>query len=442
MHIGFISPEMTGHLNPSLALGREIARRGCHVTVFTAPKALPKVERAGLGFAPIGEAEAAATEAGVAKLGEMSGLSATLQTVRMLRRATMTLERELPAAIRDSGVEGIVVDQVCPAGAVVADRLGLPYCVACNALACYADPSVPVPTLLWQYRPGGLIKLRNRLSTAVILPAFNRLAGVGRGDISPMLLFLEFERGLAHVAQQPSFFDFPRERLPDHLHYTGPWHEPARDDDLAFPWERLDGRPLVYASLGTLQNKLRHVYAAISESVAGLDLQLVIALGSSVASVDLPPRENVIVVPYAPQLRLLDRAAAAITHAGLNTALECLSRGVPMVCLPVTNDQPGVARRVEWLGAGEVLPVRRVNVARLRRLLIRVLDTPRYAETASRCRDEIEAANGLVAAADVIERALTRREQVLRPAGVTSSPGRPLSGTRHEPRPDAARPRA
>lgn len=443
MHIGFVSPEMTGHLNPSLALGREIARRGHRVSVFTGPKVRPKVERAGLGFVPIGEAEAAETEAGVARLGELSGLRATLHTIRMLRSAALTLERELPGAIRKSGVEGLVVDQVCPAGAVVADQIRMPYCVACNALACYADPSVPVPTLLWRYRPGGLVKLRNRLATAAILPAFNRLAGVGRGDTSPMMLFLEFERGLAHVAQQPAFFDFPRERLPEQLHYTGPWHEPARDDDVPFPWHRLDGRPLVYASLGTLQNKLRHVYAAIAESVAGLDLQLVIALGSTETSVDLPPRENVIVVSYAPQLRLIDRAAAAITHAGLNTALECLSRGVPMVCLPITNDQPGVARRVEWLGAGEVLPIRRVRSTSLRRLLTKVLETPRYAEAARRCRSEIETANGLVGAADVIETALARGERVPRPAEAFNlPPARPPSGTPREPRPAGARPLA
>ncbi|MGA7216366.1 MAG: hypothetical protein WBX20_19355, partial [Terrimicrobiaceae bacterium] len=34
-----------------------------------------------------------------------------------------------------------------------------------------------------------------------------------------------------------------------------------------------------------------------------------------------------IVVPFAPQLELLRRAALTITHAGLNTALESLNQG-------------------------------------------------------------------------------------------------------------------
>lgn len=423
MHVGLVCPEMTGHLNPLLALGREIARRGHRVTVFTGPRARPKVERAGLELSALGEAEEAESAAAVEKLGELSGIAATFYTIRLLRQAADILERELPAAVRETGVDGLVIDQVCPAAAVVADRIGLPYCVACNALACYVDPAVPAPTLLWRYHPGWLARLRNRMSMAVLTPLLNRWAGVKRGGVSPMMLFFEFDRGLAHVAQQPAFFDFPRGRLPDHFHYTGPWHEPARDDDLSFPWERLDGRPLVYASLGTLQNKLRHVYAAIAEAVIGLDVQLVIALGSKTAALELPPRENVIVVPYAPQLRLLDKAAAAITHAGLNTALECLSRGVPMVCLPVTNDQPGVARRVEWLGAGEVLPIRRVSVGRLRRALVRVLEEARYRQAARRCREQIEAIDGAAAAADVIERAIARRERVPRPGGAACRAG-------------------
>lgn len=420
MHLGLVCPGMTGHLNPSLALGRELPRRGHRMTVFTGPGARAKVERAGLSFEPIGEGEEANVAAGLARLAEMRGMAATFHTGRMIREGAEVVARELPGAIARSGVEGLIVDQVSPAAAVVADEIGMPYAVACNALACYYDPTLPAPPLPRRYRPGRIWKLRNLLASKAMSLVFDRATGVKRGGLSPLMLFFEFQRGLAQVAQQPAFFDFPRSRLPDHFHYTGPWHEPARDEEIEFPWDRLDGRPLVYASLGTLQNRLRQVYAAIAEAAAGLDVQLVIALGNRNAMLNLPPRENVIVVPYAPQLRLLERAAVAVTHAGLNTALECLAAGLPMVCLPVTNDQPGVARRVEWLGAGEVLSIRRVTPARLRPLLRRVLDEPNYRATAARLRDEIAATSGLTRAAEIIERALTRRERVLRePTGVT-----------------------
>ena len=50
-----------------------------------------------------------------------------------------------------------------------------------------------------------------------------------------------------------------------------------------------------------------------------------------------------IVVSYAPQLEVVKRAALVITHAGLNTVLESLAEGVPLVAIPLGNDQPGVA---------------------------------------------------------------------------------------------------
>src|SRR3981189_1386468 len=47
-----------------------------------------------------------------------------------------------------------------------------------------------------------------------------------------------------------------------------------------------------------------------------------------------------------PHPHLFSRAAAVIPHAGLNTVLESLAEGVPLVAVPLGNDQPGVAARV------------------------------------------------------------------------------------------------
>jgi zeaxanthin glucosyltransferase len=96
-----------------------------------------------------------------------------------------------------------------------------------------------------------------------------------------------------------------------------------------FAWERLNGRPLVYASLGTLQNGSEEIFRIIASACAGLDVQLVISLGGGLD----PERLGVLsgdplVVRYAPQLEIVKRAAAVITHAGLNTTLESLAEGV------------------------------------------------------------------------------------------------------------------
>src|SRR5262249_14534055 len=82
---------------------------------------------------------------------------------------------------------------------------------------------------------------------------------------------------------------------------------------------------------------------------------------------------------------------------------ESLERGVPMVVLPVTYDQPGVGARVEWAGVGRSIPVGRLTADRLRDAVRLVLDNPGYRERAGRLQASIRAADGLNRAADVIE---------------------------------------
>jgi MGT family glycosyltransferase len=171
----------------------------------------------------------------------------------------------------------------------------------------------------------------------------------------------------------------------------------------------------VYASLGTLQNRLSGMFATIAEAVATLDVQLVISLGAAdqdAAAVAARCPGNPIVVPVAPQLRLLEKAALVITHAGLNTALESLAYGLPMVAIPITNDQPGVARRLEWLGLAEVVLPGQLTATRLRQAAGRVLRDPDYRMRARERAAEIARIDGVGMAADIVEQAFRTREPV------------------------------
>jgi MGT family glycosyltransferase len=158
--------------------------------------------------------------------------------------------------------------------------------------------------------------------------------------------------------------------------------------------------------MGTLQNGILRTFRMIAEACAGLGLQLVISLGGGQDPSlldDLPG--DPVVVGYAPQLELLRRSALTVTHGGLNTALESLAWGVPMVVLPVAYDQPGVGARVERAGAGRSIPVGRLTVGRLRDAVRAVLGDPAYRQRASQLQASIAAADGLNRAAGLIEAA-------------------------------------
>jgi MGT family glycosyltransferase len=161
--------------------------------------------------------------------------------------------------------------------------------------------------------------------------------------------------------------------------------------------------------MGTLQNGILRTFRIIAEACAGLDVQLVISLGGGQDPAllsDLPG--DPVVVGYAPQLDLIQRSALTISHGGLNTALESLAQGVPMVVLPVTYDQPGVGARVEWSGAGRSIPVGRLTVTRLRDTVRLVLGNPTYRVWANWMKSSIEASDGLNRAADLVEKAFSK----------------------------------
>ena len=84
-----------------------------------------------------------------------------------------------------------------------------------------------------------------------------------------------------------------------------------------------------------------------------------------------------------------------------------------MVCIPITNEQPGVAERVRWLGAGEVIRPGRATAARLNAALQAILYDPRYREAAVRCRKKLDASSGVRGAADLIDTAFTTGRRVI-----------------------------
>jgi len=117
-----------------------------------------------------------------------------------------------------------------------------------------------------------------------------------------------------------------------------------------FPFlERLTGQPLIYAS-GTVQNTKQEIFYCIAAACDQLDVQLVLSHGGGMnaeAVEGLPG--SPLVVEYAPQLELLAKARLTITHAGLNTVLDSLSSGVPLVAIRM-NSRSGAANQVDRYG--------------------------------------------------------------------------------------------
>jgi len=111
-------------------------------------------------------------------------------------------------------------------------------------------------------------------------------------------------------------------------------------------------RRIVYVSLGTVFNDRPAVYRALIEGAAATGAHLVVSAGASVDALAGLRSASVQIHRRVPQVPLLARVHAVITHGGNNTVQECLAAGRPMVVIPFGGDQRANAHRVERLGAG------------------------------------------------------------------------------------------
>jgi zeaxanthin glucosyltransferase len=405
----------TGHLNPLTALARRLQQRGHTVIIFGIADVESRVRAAGIDFCLIGQSDYPLGT--LQKLDHQLGEMATLQVLRFtMERISNTARmvlRDGPEAVRNANLDALLVDEVETANNV-AEYLGLPFVSLALIPPLVNDNRYPPFYFGWSGSQRWWARLRNeiaiRILTRVASPIFVAVnayrtkwglkVGVPEDGLS----------NLAQITQLPRALEFEIEPLPPHLHYTGPFVDPAQRTPVDFPWDQLDGRPLVFASLGTLQNRSRDIFRKIAQACAELNVQLVISLGGGLEPDRLGALSgNPLVVRFAPQLEIVKRASVVITHAGVNTVLESLSEGVPLVCIPLGNDQPGVAARVKARGAGIVVPPRSANAKRLRSAVRAVLENDSYRLAARKIQSAIAEIDGLDRAADIIEDVLKIR---------------------------------
>jgi MGT family glycosyltransferase len=415
IHFAALCPPTFSHAAGTISLARQLQKRGHQVTFFNILDLEQRVVRQGIDFCAIGLTDhpAGSLQAFVNKMGQLKGIPALKFGMQTAIKETRTILRDAPEAMRERGVTALLIDQGEPAGSTVAEHLRLPFATLCQAIPANRDPRVPPTVTPWRYDGGWLMRMRNRLAHHAVALVFRPLLKVINQSRSEWGLKMlcdveETYSPLIQVSQATEDFDFPNPSLPPHFHYIG-LYEKESSQEVDFPFDRLNGKPLVYATAGTVQTGLKHVYFCIAEACATLDVQLVITLGSkdaepSAALQNLPG--GPIVVGFAPQNALLERATATICHGGLNTVLESLRSGVPVISIPITVDQPANGARLQRSGAGETIVLKALNSARLRDCLERVLNQPGYRERARTLGRSIAAAGGSTRAAELIEEAM------------------------------------
>jgi zeaxanthin glucosyltransferase len=431
MKIGFLSLPLTGHLNPMTALARKLQSRGHEVVFIGVPDIESLVRAANLNFVPFCENEypPGSIPKSWGAVATLQGLDVVRYTVRELSPGLLKAALEhLPGKIAETGVNALVLDTMCRLE-IVPMHLGLPYVQIWNVLHFDSSGSTPLAVYSWPYETSPEALARNAEGLQILRELSERTRAIARAYAERNGLQIDWKNPaatvskLAVITQTPIEFDFPIKNLPPQFHYAGPLHDDVGREPFPFPWEKLTGKPLIYASLGTLLNGLSHPYGKILEAVSEFPkVQVVLSVGKNFNPDNLGPiPTNTIVVQTAPQIELLKRAELCITHAGLNTTLEALAQGVPMVAIPIGYDQPGVAARIAYHGVGEFVEAGNLTVQHLSRLIAKVRANPKYRDKARWFQKILKQTRGLDVAAHLVERAFQVSKE--HPAALAESRG-------------------
>jgi len=396
-------------------LAREFQARNDDVVFISLPDGEAVVGAAGLTFLPcaVKEFPAGSLNQRFRQRSKLQGEEALRFILQNAAARTEAMLNSLPATLTAAAVDAVVLDTVLFYTELVPMSLGLPYAHVANALHFDYSGYTPLCFYGWPHETTPAALARNRKGVESFLEMLEPTTAIGKAYAKRIGLNVDWHNPsatiskLAWITQTPRAFDFQSSHWPSQFHHTGPFHDGAGRTDVDFPWERLTGEPLIYASMGTLQNGLENVFRAIAEAVTlDRDVQLVLSVGNHLDPEQIGPLpSNTIFVQRAPQLELLKRASVCITHAGLNTALEALAQGVPLVAIPVTVDQPGVAARIAEKKTGLVVPLKDLTGPRLSLLLDQVLNDSTYRDNARYFQKAIAETNGVSKAADLLERA-------------------------------------
>ena len=407
-HFALICPPFASHLHSFAVLGEELVRRGHQATFVLNADA--EVHGTDL---PVARVAARAGDPSLKRVlhsaTKPTGLLGTLRTIADSAALTDQLCAGGPALLRELGIDVIVADQLEPAGGLLAAGLGLPFASLAAALPINRAPGVVLPFLDWPYDPSppGLKRVRGADRITRLLSRRQRRVIGGWSDrfgLAPRRRTLEdCLSPQAQIAQVVRGYDFPRPE-PWPFEAVGPLRRPEEEaGGQPLPFDFSPCRPLVFATLGTLQGGRIRLFRAIAKACREAGADLLVAHGGQLSPDQARSIGATFVTDFVPYRAVLRRAALCITHGGSNTVLDALACGVPLLVRPVAFDQKGNLARIRHHRLGEELA--RFGLARQ---IERVIQDAGYRARCAEVAAEIGAAGGRTRAADIVEGLLAR----------------------------------
>ncbi|MDX2140472.1 MAG: glycosyltransferase [Chloroflexota bacterium] len=390
----FMNIPATGHINPALPVIRELVAHGEQVICVNTEDVRALYADTGADFIAYPSFENMdnlLSQASGFRIGR-NALALTGISEVLLPWVMELITREQP--------DYLIVDSLCAWGRQAAEKMGIQYAVSISTF-------VINPRILPPMTPVQLIDAAGQF-LPYVLP-YQRLARRMRKKLGVRPLGLTGTltgTGMFNVIYTSRLFQPQGDMFDQSYAFVGP-SIAERTHAADFPFDSLN-RPLIYISLGTINNQNLDFYRNCFAAFADYSAQFLLSAGKKTDLSALEPvPSNFIVRNFVPQLEVLQWCDLFITHGGMNSVHEGLWYGVPLVVIPQQLEQGLVALQVEKHGAGVILgkqpPIGNATVQELRAAVEQVMgNLEQFRAAAQRIRTSFIEGGGYVRAAQAL----------------------------------------
>ena len=382
--IVFFNIPAHGHTNPTLEVVKELVDRGHQVWYYSYNIMSEKIKSAGATFISCDDynAEQKLSAKDSVRVGKDLAFSTNL-----LVDTTLALDDKVCMEMTELKPDLIVADSMALWGKAVALKLGIPF-VSSTTTFAFNQHSAKI----MKQGIGDLFKML--FSMPKISKQVKRLKGNGY-PINDILDIIGSDDNTHTIVYTSPLFQPYSATFSEKFAFVGPSIRPATEEV-----EKKRDK-MIYISMGTVNNNMMPFYKSCISALKDSEYQVIMSVGSLVdlkSFGKLP--ENISVYSYVDQIAVLEKADVFVSHCGMNSASESLYFEVPLVMLPQTSEQKGVAEQILRLGAG-IMPDKMKGTSVLN-AINKILSDNKYKENAKKIAESFKASSGAKGAADKI----------------------------------------
>jgi len=373
-----------GHTNPTLEVVKELISRGNEVWYYSYNIMREKIQSTGAKFISCDDYDM--EKKLNAKDSTRVGKDLAFST-KLLVDTTLALDEKVCREMEEIKPDCIVADSMALWGKAVALKLGIPF-VSSTTTFAFNQYSARI------MKQGFKDLVKMLLSMPKTSKQVKRLKDKGF-PVNSIIDIIGNDDNTNTIVYTSPEFQPCSETFSEKYAFVGPSIRPSTEEI------EKKKEKLIYISMGTVNNDMMPFYRSCISALKETDYQVILSVGNLVSVEDFGEiPENISVYSHIDQIAVLEKADIFVSHCGMNSVSESLYFGVPIVMIPQTSEQKGVAERVRQLGAG--IKVDKKKGTAVLNTIKEIWDNENYKKIAVKIAEDFRKCTGAKGAAEKI----------------------------------------